>query len=210
MKALWVTDRETAGDARFAFLLASLSGAPNLSVELREKRAPDREVLEWAKRARAILGPSIPLSVNRRFDLAMAAGADGVHLPSDGLPLARVRANTPRGFRVGVSTHSAREAAAAIEAGADVVVVGPVFETPSKAALGPPLGPGALGDLPPLATHAAEVYAIGGISEENVDRLEPWSDRISGIAAVRLFQEPEDPRAVALRIAGRWEGADAP
>lgn len=209
MKALWVTDRETAGDSRFAFLLETLSGARHLSVELREKEAPDREVLEWAVRARAILGPSIPLSVNRRFDLAIAAGANGVHLPSDGLPLARVRANTPRGFRVGVSTHSAREAAAAIEAGADVVVIGPVFDTPSKAALGPPLGPGALVDLPPLAAHAAEVYAIGGVCEENIDRLEPWRDRISGIAAIRLFQEAEDPRAVALRIAGRWEDAEA-
>jgi thiamine-phosphate pyrophosphorylase len=114
-----------------------------------------------------------------------------------------VRANTPRAFRVGISTHSAREAAAAIEEGVDVVVIGPVFETPSKAGYGPPLGVAGLESLPSLASHSTEVFAIGGITEERLEELDFLRDRLSGVAAVRLFQAAPDPRAVVERIAAR-------
>ena len=202
MKALYVTDRSAVGDARFFEILEQLAGAP-VSVELRERGTDDRELLEIALGARQRLGAGVPLSVNRRFDIALAAGADGVHLPADGLPLLRVRAHTPRGFRIGVSTHSAAEARAALEAGAEVVVIGPVFDTPSKRSFGAPLGPAALSDLPPRDSHASDVFAIGGISEANLSALEPYRDRISGIAAIRLFQEAASPRAAAERIAAR-------
>jgi thiamine-phosphate pyrophosphorylase len=202
MKALYVTDRGALGEARFFEVLEELRGAP-LAVELRERGADDREILRIAVAARERLGSAVPLSVNRRFDLALAAGADGVHLPADGLPLARVRANAPRGFRIGVSTHSPDEAAAAIEAGADVVVIGPIFDTPSKRTFGPPLGAGALRLLPALETHSSEVLAIGGVGEENLEELEPYRDRISGVAAIRLFQEAASPRAAAERLAAR-------
>jgi thiamine-phosphate pyrophosphorylase len=202
MKALYVTDRAAVGDGRFYEILQDLAEAP-VSVELRERGTEDRELLEIALEARQRLGAGVSLSVNRRFDIALAAGAGGVHLPADGLPLLRVRAHTPRGFRIGVSTHSAAEARAAIDAGAEVVVIGPVFDTPSKRAFGAPLGPAALSDLPPRDAHASEVFAIGGISEDNLSALEPYRDRISGIAAIRLFQEAASPRAVAQRIAAR-------
>lgn len=202
MKALYVTDREAVGEARFLEVLEALAGAP-VAVELRERTADDREVLRLALAARERLGAEVRLSVNRRFDLALAAGADGVHLPADGLPLPRVRAATPRGFSIGVSTHSVAEATAAIEANADVVVLGPIFDTPSKRAWGAPLGPEALRDLPRRETHSSEVLVIGGIAEENLDALEPYRDRISGIAAIRLFQEARSPRAAAERLAAR-------
>ena len=202
MKALYVTDREAIGDARFAQVLEALAGAP-VSVALREKSGTDREKVALARAARQRLGPGVPVYVHRRFDLALAAGAGGVHLPASGLPLERVRASAPRGFRVGVSTHSAREAQEAIAAGADVVVIGPIFDTPSKRAFGAPLGPAALAALPPSASHACEVYAIGGMSEERLPELDPYRDRISGIAAVRLFQESARPREAAERIAAR-------
>jgi thiamine-phosphate pyrophosphorylase len=200
MKALYVTDRRAAGDSRWKETLSALSDAPGLLVQLREKETPDRECLAWAKLARAALGSRVPLLVNRRFDIALAAGADGVHLPASGLPVPRVRAATPRGFRVGVSTHSPGEAAERIGEGADLVLIGPVFDTPSKRAYGPPLGEKALGELPERDTHSCEVFAIGGISEENLGRLDPYRDRIAGIAGIRLFQEASDPRAVLERI----------
>ncbi len=202
MKALYVTDRPAVGDRRFFEILDALSGAP-VSVELREKGTNDRQTLFLAREAKARLGPGVRLTVNRRFDVALAAGADGVHLPADGLPLPRIRAHTPRGFRVGVSTHDPEEARAAIEAGADAVVIGPIFDTPSKRVYGPPLGPEALGRLPEPGTHACEVYAIGGIDEANLAALDPYRDRFTGVAAIRLFQESADPRAVAERLAGR-------
>lgn len=203
MKALYVTDRQSAGDSRLKETLSALAGAPGLSVQLREKNTPDRECLGWAMLARAALGPGVPLFVNRRFDVALAAGADGVHLPASGLPVPKVRAATPRGFRIGVSTHSPAEAAARIEEGADLVLIGPVFDTPSKRAFGPPLGEAALEELPRQSEHACEVFAIGGIGEENLWRLDPYRDRIAGIAGVRLFQESAQPRAVLERIVSR-------
>jgi thiamine-phosphate pyrophosphorylase len=200
MKALYVTDRQSAGDSCLKETLAAFSGAPGLSVQLREKDAPDRECLGWARLARSILGAGVPLYVNRRFDIALAADADGVHLPASGLPIPKVRAVTPRGFRIGVSTHSPVEAVARIREGADLVLIGPIFDSPSKRAYGPPLGEQALRELPPLGEHSCEVFAIGGISEENLRRLDPYRDRIAGIAGIRIFQEAREPRAVLERI----------
>jgi thiamine-phosphate pyrophosphorylase len=203
MKSLYVTDRAAIGDENLAGVLDLLAGAPELSVELREPPAVDRVLLARAREARARLGPSVALYVHRRFDIALAAGAAGVHLPANGLPLTQVRANTPRGFRIGVSTHSAPEAEEAISNGADLVVIGPVFDTPSKRAFGPPLGPGALAALPRRESHGCEVYAIGGVDEARLPELEPYRDRICGVAAIRLFQASADPRGVAERIAAR-------
>jgi thiamine-phosphate pyrophosphorylase len=203
MKALYVTDRTSAGDERVEHTLAALSGAPDVSVQLREKETPDREYLRLAEIARRTLPPDVALFVNRRFDIALAAGADGVHLPASGLPLSRVRAGTPRGFRIGVSTHSAEQARLAIEAGADLVLIGPIFATPSKAAFGPPLGAEVLGQLPTQNEHESQVFAIGGIREEDLDRLEPWRDRIAGVAGIRLFQDADDAGGVARRISLR-------
>jgi len=200
VKSLYVTDRAAGGSERLEEVLALLAGSEGLSVQLRERDCTDSELLSRASRARQILG-STPLSINRRFDVALACGAEGVHLPASGLPAQRVKANTPRGFRVGVSTHSAAEAAAAIEGGADVVVLGPIFDTPSKRAYGKPLGPEALAELPPSSSHEAEVYAIGGMNLENVAQLLPFRDRIAGVAAVRLFQEAGDPRAFLRSLA---------
>ena len=203
MKALYVTERSAIGDERFRSVIRALSGSSGLSVQLREKGTPDGETLAWAKRCREWLGPSVRLDVNGRFDIALAAGADGVHLPADGLPLSRVRANTPRGFRIGVSTHSPAEARAAIAAGADRVLIGPIFPTPSKAAYGPPLSPAVLSELPLSSEHASEVFAIGGIAEETLDALEPYRDRIAGVAAIRFFQDAADPASAAARLACR-------
>ena len=203
MKFLYVTDRSSVGDERFTAILAALAGAQDLSVQVREKEATDRECLAWTRLARERLGAEVPLYVNRRFDIALAAEADGVHLPAAGLPLSRVKANTPRGFRVGVSAHSPAEAIGAIEEGADLVVIGPIFDTPSKRAYGPPLGAAALAQLPPRAAHAAEVFAIGGIDEQNLSDLDSYRNRISGVAGIRVFQESDDPRAVATRLCQR-------
>lgn len=201
MRSMWVTDRSACGPERFEAVLAALAGAPGLCVQLREKELSDRENLALASRCRDVLGPAVPLLVNRRFDLALAAHASGAHLPADGLPLARVRANTPRGFRIGVSAHAAEDAARWIEEGADIVVLGPIFDTPSKRAYGPPLGLRALDRLPPLAGHGTDVYAIGGIDEENLEEIARRRDRVSGAAAIRLFQDSPDPRALASRMA---------
>jgi thiamine-phosphate pyrophosphorylase len=201
MKLLYVTDRAAIGQGRFDRILEALSGAPGLLVQLREKGETDRDLVDLARTVRARLGSRVPLFVNRRLDVALAAGADGVHLPAAGLPVSRVRATSPRGFRVGVSTHSADEAARAIEEGADLVVLGPLYETPSKRSFGPPLGLEALARLPARDSAEADVFAIGGIDESRIPELARFSDRISGVAGIRLIQEAAEPRRVLERIA---------
>lgn len=201
MKLLYVSDRAAIGDDRFESVLEGLGGGPGVAVQIREKSATDREILQWTRSARARLGPSVPLFVNRRFDIALAAAANGVHLPADGLPVSRVRAGSPRGFLIGVSTHSPEEAARAVETGADLVVLGPIFETPSKMPFGRPLGIEALAALPTRETRGGDVYAIGGIDESRLPALARFADRISGVAAVRMVQEATDLRAVLDRVA---------
>ncbi|HEX7251585.1 MAG TPA: thiamine phosphate synthase [Thermoanaerobaculia bacterium] len=199
MKALYVTDRTAIGDEAFGKLLEQLRDAPGLTVQVREKEASDRDALAAAARAKTKLG-AVPLLINRRLDIALAAGAAGVHLPSDGLPLRRVRSGTPRGFLVGISAHSAGEAAAAVADGADLVVIGPIFDTPSKRRYGSPLGPEELSRLPLSSEHESDVYAIGGIDEERMKLLRTYNDRIAGIAAIRLFQESPNPRETVARV----------
>jgi thiamine-phosphate pyrophosphorylase len=200
VKALFVTDRQAAGPDRLDRVLESLRGAPSLSVQIREPAATDREVLIQTRRAQELLGPEVPLYVHRRFDLALAVQAGGVHLPAAGFPVDRVRANTPRGFRIGVSTHSAAEAVAAMEEGADLIVLGPIFDTPSKRAMGQPLGPAELEKLPPSRPPSCELYAIGGIDAATLPKLLPVRTRFDGVAAIRFFQDAADPRAVLSRI----------
>jgi thiamine-phosphate pyrophosphorylase len=203
VRLLYVTDRPAIGSDRLLAVLAALSDAAELAVSLREREASDRAVLALAGAARERLGPRVSLFLHRRLDLALAAAADGVQLPENGLSVARARAAAPRGLRIGVSTHSPAAAAAAIEGGADRVLLGPIFDTPGKRAFGPPLGAAALGELPRTREHGAEVFAIGGMEERRLDELEPWRDRISGVAAIRMVQEAPDPREVAARIAAR-------
>jgi thiamine-phosphate pyrophosphorylase len=126
------------------------------------------------------------LLVNDRSDIAGAAGADGVHLTAQSLPVAVVREIYGLEFVIGVSTHSLDEARAARAGGADFVVFGPVFETDSKRVYGEPQGldklrevTGALGEFP--------VVAIGGITIENVG--ECFAAGASGVAAIRLLND---------------------
>jgi thiamine-phosphate pyrophosphorylase len=200
MKFLYVTDGAAIGPVRLRGVLRSLAGVEDLSVQLREKGSTDREVVGLARDARKALGPDVAVFVNGRFDLALVAAAEGVHLPAEGLPLSRVRVRVPRGFRIGVSAHSPAEAARAISEGADLVVIGPIFDTPSKRAYGSPLGPAALAELPARESHSADVFAIGGFDESNVGELAHFADRISGVAAVRAVQEALDPRSVVERM----------
>lgn len=125
--------------------------------------------------------------VNDRLDVAMAAGADGVHLRVSSLPAAEVRRVVEekglREFLIGVSTHSIREAQIAEQENADFIVFGPVYNTPSKREYGAPAGIEAL-----AATCQAvriPVLAIGGINLANFrDSLQAGA---SGIAAIGLF-----------------------
>ena len=129
-------------------------------------------------------GSATRLLVNDRADIALAAGADGVHLAATSLSASVIRRNFPKNFLIGVSTHSLAEAQAAQDNGADFAVFGPVFDTPSKRAYGQPLG---LDKLREAAQSLRKIplLAIGGITLENLDNTLRAGTK--GIAAIRLF-----------------------
>ena len=130
-------------------------------------------------------GSKTRLLVNDRVDIALAAGADGVHLTSRSLPADVVRNICGPDFLIGVSTHSLGEARAAQVAGADLVVFGPVFDTESKRAFGEPQG---LDKLREVANDLGvfPVLAIGGITRENLAAC--IDAGASGVAGISLFE----------------------
>ena len=164
-------------------------------VQIREKDLPARELLALARAsvriAAEIRSGEARVIVNDRLDVALAAGAAGVHLGGESLSAREVvrwcrRGNVPADFLIGVSSHSIEQAREAESAGANYVFFGPIFDTPSKMAFGPPQG------IPKLAEVCSAVripvIAIGGVNEEN--GTECLRAGAAGVAAIRLFQEP--------------------
>ena len=168
-------------------------------VQLREKSLSARALYELASRAASVTrGTGTRLLVNDRADVARAAGCDGVHLTTVSLEARVVRRAFGEDFLVGVSTHTLEEVRAARDGRADFVTFGPVYDTPSKRAYGPPAGPEALREAAG-ALPGFPVVALGGISEETV--AEVLGAGASGVAAIRMFAD-EQRLARALRLIG--------
>lgn len=177
-------------------------------VQIREKDLPASDLLGIAREVVGRAGAGTEVYVNSRFDVAQAAGATGVHLPAAGLAASDVRTASRRRLRIGVSTHTLEEAMEAEDGGADFVTFGPVFETPSKAAFGPPVGLASLHRT--LAAVRVPVYALGGINQQNVGRvLDLPVDGIAVISAIAAAPDKREAvrafRAAARRVRGGEE-----
>ena len=120
------------------------------------------------------------LFINDRVDLAMALGLDGVHLRANSLPVAVTRRMLGPGQMIGVSAHSTDEVVRAESDGADFAVLGPVYETASKSAFGPPIGLRALEET--SRRCRMPVFAIGGITASRVGEVRRAGAR--GVAVV--------------------------
>jgi len=187
------TSETTRASAEFAALLSlvrSAVAARVTLVQLREKNLSARILYELAARSATIArGSATRIVVNDRSDIARAAGCDGVQLTTRSLEASIVRRAFGEDFLIGVSAHSLAEARAARDGGADFAVFGPVFDTPSKRAYGPPVGLEALKD----AAHALSPFplvAVGGIAEDNLaDVLRAGA---AGVAAIRLFADGQN------------------
>ncbi len=201
----YVTDRRALGGRGIEELPALLRRAAAAGihwVQIREKDLPARELLGLVREAvAAAQGSATRIVVNDRLDVALAAGAAGVHLGEQSLPVAEVAAwrraaesktRVPAGFLIGASCHSREAALEAERAGANYIFFGPVFATPSKAVFGPPQGVGKLAEV--CHSLSIPVVAIGGISAENFGECLPAG--AAGIAAIRLFQRASDLAAV--------------
>ena len=177
-------------------------------IQIREKDLHSRELLALANEAvKAAGGSATKILVNDRLDIAIAAGAAGVHLAETSVPIGAV--NTWRGgaiykdgkaqgggFLIGASCHSVESARATEKNGADYLFFGPVFATPSKAAHGAPQGINRLAEV--SASVKIPVIAIGGVSLENA--RECIAAGAVGVAAIRMFQEAVELGELVARL----------
>jgi thiamine-phosphate pyrophosphorylase len=172
----------------FGDWLRRLAAAGVGALQVREKDRDDRDVLELTLEARAALPPSpgTVVLVNGRLDIALAAGADGAHLPADGVPIDALRRRFGPDVLLGRSTHHVEEVEAALREGADYVMFGPVYPTPSKERYGPPRG---LDELARAARLPIPVYALGGVTLSRFGEVAEAG--AAGVAGIRLFQEPD-------------------
>jgi thiamine-phosphate pyrophosphorylase len=185
-KIMLVTDRREYGDASAVVTAAGTAARAGVDlIHVRERGLEDSDLLALVRRVKAeISGTPCRVVVNDRVDVAIAARADGVHLPARAYSAARVRSIVPENFVVGRSVHSEVEALdAAREGGCDYLVFGAVFPTTSKPEGHVPAGLDALRRVCSLV--ALPVLAIGGISAASVPEIARTG--AAGIAAIGLF-----------------------
>jgi len=163
-----ITDRKLTAD-RYSLIAAVrqvLKGGVK-AIQLREKDLDTRQLLKLAYEMRKMTRKyNAKLFINDRIDVALAAGADGVHLTQNSIPAGAVRKVVKNKLLIGVSTHSLKEAKEAEKAGADFITLGPVYRTPSKLKYGKPLGLDKLEEV--SSKIKIPVFALGGIKSHRV------------------------------------------
>lgn len=200
-----ITDRkQTPGGDLCSAVEGALRGGVR-AVQLREKDLSARELYELACRVKNITSRyGAKLLINDRLDVALAAGADGVHLGESSLPLQHARKIVGDRLLVGVSCHGREGALAAQENGADFITFSPIYFTPSKAPYGEPVGTERLAEACRLLR--IPVFALGGIKKERVREVLDQGAR--GIALISAILAAKDPERAAREMVGLLEGKE--
>ena len=192
VRLIAITDDMRDGrDGLAARAAAAVRGGATM-VQLRLKHVPPRELVEVARALVRLL--PVPVVVNDRLDVALAAGAAGAHLGADDVPVLAARAMAPAGFIIGASLGEERELADARLA--DYVGIGPLFGTQSKADAGPALGAARFARLATLAGRPA--VAIGGVTLANAHAA--VAAGACGIAVIRAVLAAPDPEGAARAL----------
>lgn len=166
-------------------------------VELREKDLSGRALFDMA---RELVHEKTTLLVNDRVDIALAARANGAHLPANGFTASEARGLLGASALIGASCHSYDDVLRRRDEGADFVVMGPIWATPSKARYGPPLGLGALERASAaLALGKTRLVAIGGI-DSSARANEARAAGAHGVAVIRAVLGAADPVQAARAL----------
>lgn len=187
--------------------LEAIAEAGADALQVRRKELSGRDLLALVERCRRALPATVAILVNGRADVAVAAGADGVHLPAAGLPTSAVRRLARRlgvALLVGRSTHGPEEVDRARAEGADYVTFGPVHPTPSKEAYGPPPG---LPGLRAAARAGLPVLALGGVAAGRLEAVAAAG--ACGAAAIGAFYDAGERRRLAAEARRVWGPAAA-
>lgn len=206
LRLMVITDRRLAGRRGWLTVVrAALEGGAS-AIQLRDKEATSGELLEMARELEPLARRQGALFlVNDRFDVALAAKADGVHLGDDDLPVAAARRVVPRDFVIGRSADTEEAARAAQDAGADYLGVGSVFGTRTKQeVVGEVIGTDRLARV--ARAVAIPVVGIGGVTPANAAQVA--STGAAGIAVVSAVMAAPDPAAATRALLANWnEGA---
>jgi len=194
MELYIVTDRKASrGRDHMSMVRAALDGGADV-IQLRDKDLSGRDLYALAREMASLVHASrARFIVNDRLDIALAAGADGVHLGQYDLPVAAARSLSPPSFIIGASVGSVEEALAAERDGADYIALSPVFSTPTKDDAGPGHGLEVLREI--KAAVKLPVIAIGGVNAGNV--TEVVAAGADGVAVISAVLGADDVEAAA-------------
>jgi thiamine-phosphate pyrophosphorylase len=196
LKLIAITDElRDDRDALVARAAAAARGGATM-IQLRLKDENPRTIVEVASALLATIPRSVPLLINDRLDVALAAGAAGVHLGADDIPGAAARRIAPAGFVIGASVGCDAEVPGS--RGADYVGIGPLFATSSKSDAGAAIGAAEFARLAALC--ALPAVAIGGIDTSNARAAIDAGAR--GVAAISAIFGTRDPEAAARALRG--------
>jgi thiamine-phosphate pyrophosphorylase len=192
-----VTDRGLArGRSALTIVRAAVQGGVTC-VQLREKTCSTREFIEEALAVKEFLrSRGVPLIINDRVDVALAVGADGVHLGQTDMPLAAARTIVAHTMLIGISVESLADAVTAQRGGADYLGVSPIFATPTKTDTAAPLGLAGLQAIR-RAVHLPLV-GIGGLNRQTAAAV--VRSGADGIAVVSAIVAAEDPEQAAREL----------
>jgi thiamine-phosphate pyrophosphorylase len=193
---------QTAGGTLPAVVADALRGGLR-AVQLREKDLSGCQLFELASELREVTRQyGAKLLINDRIDIALAVGADGVHLGSNSIPVAVARRILGNSQIIGYSAHSQEEAEQAERDSADFVTFGPVYATPSKAVYGEPLGLECLANV--ARSVSIPVFALGGVKKASaIEVLSAGAHGIALISAIIAAHNPSTETESLLQIIAR-------